>query len=143
MIRKVSSIVLCVIAGFFFYDVDLFGYLNVPEQGAKWGMMAFFGVLATLLLVGGLAIARFQHAMRTAGIVLLSSAAFAAFVAFSMICMLSSTEFREMLPDQTTNFFGNYFLGSAVVALLAAVGGVFLWAGRTSAKRGKTAAAGP
>jgi len=116
MIRKVFSIVFFVIAGFFFYMVGLLGFVSEPSVLAKWGIVLGFTCPAIVALFAGLALGGFRGWKRNAGIVLLSSMGFAAFVVVTFICLLMTEEFRVMMTPDTMAYFRDYYAGSAVIA---------------------------
>ncbi len=120
--RKVLSVVLEVVAGFFFYMVDVLGFIHAPSPGVKWGLMAGFTVPALLALCGGLALTRFREWKRDSGIVLLSSSGFTVLLVFMCACLLMTEDFRRMLKPDTLVFFSDYFTGGAVVLGFAGLG---------------------
>jgi len=128
--RKVFSIVLNIIAGFFFYVVSLSGFKNETAAGAKWGIMICFTVLAVLALCAGLALKRFRNWKRDVGIVLLCASGFTAFSIFTFACLLMTEDFRKMIQPNTLAFFGNYFTGGAVIIVFAGLGWLLLKANK-------------
>jgi hypothetical protein len=132
--RRVSGIVLYVIAGFFFYGASLFGFVNAPTPGAKWGIMAVFAAVAILALVGGLALGRFRTWRKDAGIVLLCASGFTAFVAFTLACLFLTEEFRQLMRPDTLTFFNDYATGVVVVVAFAGAGWLLLRTGANSAE---------
>lgn len=132
--RKVSGVVLYVIAGFFFYGVSLFGFVNAPTPGAKWGIMAVFAVVAILALVGGLAVERFRNWRKNAGIVLLCASGFTAFVIFTFACLFLTEEFRQLMQPDALAFFSDYVTGIVVVVAFAGAGWLLLRASANSAE---------
>jgi hypothetical protein len=120
--RKIFGIILYIIAGFFLYGVNLFGFARVPTPAAKWGIMAVLAIVAALALAVGLALARFRNWRRDAGIVLLGTSGFTAFVAFTFLCLFLTEEFRELMRPDTLRFFSDYATGIAVTIVYAGVG---------------------
>lgn len=124
--RKVLSVILDVIAGFFFYMVILTGFVKEPSTAAKWRIMLVFAVPAVVALFGGLALLRFHNWKRTSGIVLLSASGFTAFLIFTIACLFMTEEFRKMMQPDTLNGFGDFLTGGAVMVCLAGLGWLFL-----------------
>lgn len=140
--RKLSGVVLYVMAGFFFYGVNLFGFVNAPTPAAKWGIMGAFAVVACLALVGGLALARFQNWKRDSGIVLLCASGFTALAVFTFACLFVTDEFRQLLGPDAMTFFSDYVTGGTVVVAFAGVGWMLMMA-RPNSKESGANASGP
>jgi hypothetical protein len=154
MIRKVLSVGLYIIAGFFFYMVCVLAFIDGTAVGAngaavgaddaafaKWLPIIIFTVPAILTLVVGLAIMGFQDWRRDTGIVLLSAAGFTTFLVFTFATMFMNEQYRKMMPPEMPDvlrFFGDYITGATVIIGLA-LGGALLVI--TSRKR-RTAASG-
>lgn len=132
--RKVSSVVLKVIAGFFFYMVSLLAFLSEPPIHAKLGMLIGFSVPAVAALVGGLALTRFRNWRRDTGIVLLCASGFTASVIFTFACLLMTQEFREMMRPDTLTFFSDYLTGGGVIVGLAVLGSALVKANKRRAE---------
>src|SRR5262249_19175852 len=137
MIRKVLSIVLYVVAGFFLYIVSLVAFIDGAAlgvdgagSGAKWLPVVIFTVPAILALGAGLAIARFQDWMRDTGIVLLCAAGFTTFLILTFASLLMNEDYRRMMPPEALTVFGDYITGSAVIAALAVAGVLLVLTGR-------------
>jgi hypothetical protein len=143
MIRRVLSVVLYIIAGFFFYMVSLLAFIdgaalatNGADLGAndaafaKWLPIIIFGVPAILSLVVGLAIMGFRDWRRDAGIVFLSAAGFTTLLIFMFATMLMKEETRKMMPPDMLSFFGDYITGAAVIVALALAGGLLVLTSR-------------
>ena len=143
MIRRVLSVVLYVIAGFFLYMVSLMAFIdgaaigaNGPAIGAedaafaKWLPIIILAVPAILTLVVGLAIMGFRDWKRDAGIVLLSAAGFTTFLVFMFATMLMKEEVRQMMPPDALRLFGDYITGAAVLVVLALAGALLVMTGR-------------
>lgn len=115
MIVKLLSVLLKIVAGFFFYMVCVLAFISEPKMLFKCGMLIGFSIPALIALVSGLALTRFNRWRRDTGIVLLSTAGFTAFIVFSMVCMFSSDEFRRLMPPNSMSMFGDYVTGGAVI----------------------------
>ena len=139
MIRKVLSVGLYIIAGFFFYMVCVLAFIDGAAVGgndaalgaddaafAKWLPIIIFTVPAILTLVAGLAVMGFQDWRRDAGIVLLSATGFTTLLVFMFATMLMKEESRKMMPPDMLRFFGDYITGAAVIVVLSLVGGLLL-----------------
>lgn len=134
--RRVFSITLKVIAGFFFYVVNLLAFVNEPPTGLKLGILAGFSVPAIITLIGGLALTRFKSWRRDTGIVLLSAAGFTAFLIFTFACLLMTEEFRTMIKPDTLTFFSDYMTGGGFIIGLILLGWMLLKANKEEAEQG-------
>jgi cytosine/uracil/thiamine/allantoin permease len=135
-VRKVSSITLKVIAGFFVYMVSLLAFVSEPPTGVKLGILIGFSAPAVVALCGGLALTRFRNWKRDTGIVLLSASGFAAFLIFTFVCLLMTEEFRRMMRPDTLTFFSDYLTGGAVIIGLAVLGWILMKANKEKAEQG-------
>jgi len=139
MIRRVFSVGLYVVAGFFFYTICVLAFIdgavltantaNLSADDAvfaKWLPIIIFAVPAILALVGGLAVMGFQDWKRDTGIVLLSAAGFTTFLAFAFATMFMNEESRKMMPPEILRFFGDYITGAAVIVGLALAGALLV-----------------
>jgi hypothetical protein len=120
--RKVSSVILKAIAGFFFYMVSLLAFVSEPPVSAKLVILIAFTVPAIAALGGGLALARFRNWRRDTGIVLLCASGFTVFVIFTFTCLLVSEEFQKMMRQETLVLFKDYLTGGGVIVGLSVVG---------------------
>ena len=141
MIRNALSIILNVIAGFFFYMVSLLGFISESSVNAKWVVMLGFTIPGVLALCAGLAVMRFRNWRRNTGIVLLSAAGFTTFLIFMFAILLMTEEFRVMMQPDTLTFFGDYFTGGFVIAGLAIVGLLLLMTNNGGAEQNATVGA--
>lgn len=123
--RKVLSVILYTIAGFFVYMVCLLSFINQPPA-QKWGIVAGFFVPALLFLCIGLALNRFQNWKRHTGIVLLSGAGLTGFIIFTFACLLMTDEFKRMMQPDTLDFFSAYILGSIFTLATGILGVLFI-----------------
>jgi len=133
--RKVSSIILKIIAGFFVYMVSLLAFVSEPEPGMKFGILIGFSVPAVVALCGGLALTQFRNWKRDTGIVLLSASGFTAFLIFTFVCFLLTDEFRRMIRPDTLAFFSDYLTGGGVIVGFAILGWVFVKANEERVER--------
>jgi hypothetical protein len=135
VIRRLFSVTLYIVAGFFLYGMCLLAFVSGAaldadaSSAAKWLPMGIFAVPAVLALGAGLAVAR-QNWRRDAGIVFLFAAGFSTFLIFTFGCMLLNEEFRKMMPPEILTFFSDYITGAAVIVVLAVVGALLLMASR-------------
>jgi len=132
--RKVLSVGLYVVAGFFLYTLSLLAFFTAPSPTAKCLLVVGISAPAVLALGAGLAIGRFRNWKRDAGTVLLSAAGFSVAVIFTFACMLMNRELRQMMPPSLQTSFGDYLTGTAVIVTLIA-GGVLLVVGSNSRDR--------
>jgi hypothetical protein len=139
MIRRVLSVGLYIIAGFFFYIVSVLAFIDgaavVPNDApfdandaafAKWLPIIIFTIPAIISLVVGLAIMGFRDWRRDAGIVFLSAAGFTTLLAFMFATSLMKEETRKMMPPEVLKFFGDYITGAVVLVVLAVAGALLL-----------------
>jgi hypothetical protein len=128
--RKLFSIGLYIVGGFFLYMVSLLAFMKGLSLHAKWLLILVFTVLGALALAGGLAVGRFQNWRRDAGVVLLSATGFTLFVIFTFACLLIGEEFRRMIPPDTLTFFSDYVTGIVVIVVFAVAGTLLLKSSR-------------
>lgn len=128
--RKLFSIILLVIAGFFFYMAGLMAFIHGETMSAKWGIMLAFTVPALLALGAGLGLTRFRGWRTNTGIVLLASSGVTVFIAFTFACLLAGDDFRQMIKPETVVFFSDYATGFAVVAGFAIIGLLLIKSGK-------------
>lgn len=124
--RKACSIILSIVAGFFFYIVSLLGFVRVPSPGAKWGIIFGFSVPAVATLCGALALSRFRCWKRHVGVVLLAASGFSVFLVLTIACLLMTEEFRRMMRPDALTSFSDYLTGGAVISGLAGVGWILM-----------------
>jgi hypothetical protein len=124
--RKVFSVLLKILAGFFFYAVCLLGFVNEPQTGIKLGIMVGLLVPALAALAAGLALTRFDNWRRDTGIVLLCASGFTLFLIFSMACYLMAEEVRAMMSPDTLAVFSDYLTGGGAMVGFAVLGGFFM-----------------
>jgi divalent metal cation (Fe/Co/Zn/Cd) transporter len=137
--RNAFSIILYVIAGVLLYCVAVFGFMNEPQAGAKWGIMLGFAALAILILAGGLALRKFSNWKTHTGIVFLSSAGVTTFLAFVFACLLMDDNLRMLMHSDSLAHFSDYLTGAGVTAGFAVLGLLLLKSDKSSA--GQVAAA--
>jgi hypothetical protein len=142
MMCRLFSIVLYVVAGFFFYLVCLLGFASAPSSFAKAGIMFMFTLPAIVALCSGLALNRFLNWTRDVGIILLCATGFTTFLIFSFICFLQTDEFRKMMKPETLAFFSGYITGSLCIIGLAGLGVIFLRMRRPCAEQDTSPNAG-
>jgi hypothetical protein len=138
MIRRVLSVGLYIVAGFFFYTVSVLAFIDgaalvastaaldaSDASFAKWLPIIIFTVPALVTLVIGLAIMGFRDWRRDAGIVLLSAAGFTTFLVFTFASIFMNEEYRKLMPPDMPDilrFFGDYITGAAVIIGFALAG---------------------
>lgn len=124
--RKASSIVFEVIAGFFFYAVFLFAFIGLPhkDQGVRPVIVAIFSILAVGALVLGLALTRFHNWKRDTGIVLICAAAITGFVILMFASFSTSGEFPKTADQHAMTFIADYHYvaGGVAMAIIVALG---------------------
>ena len=134
--RKVSSIILKVIAGFLLYGVSLLAFVSGPHAGMKLVILIVFSVPAVAALCAGLALTRFRDWRRDTGIVLLCASGFTAFLVLTVTCMYMTAEYREMMKPDTMAFFNDYLTGGGVIVGLAVSGWMLVKANKVRAEQG-------
>jgi hypothetical protein len=136
MMRNLFSIMLNIVAGFFFYTASLLCFINDSTIGVvKWWIVLGFTIPALIALCGGLALKGFQNWQKNTGIVLLSSSGVTAFMLFTFACMLMSEELRMMMKLDALTFFSDYLSGGIVVVGLAVLGFLMVKANKVSAEQ--------
>lgn len=133
--RKIFSVILKVIAGFLFYAVSLVAFTSEPPTDVKLGILIGFLVPAVATLGGGLALTRFRHWKRDAGIVLLGASGFTAFIIFTFAFLLMTEEFRRMARPDTLMFFSDYVTGGGAIVGFAVLGWILMKADKEKAKQ--------
>lgn len=134
--RKVCSVILKVIAGFFFHTISLLAFVSAPPTGVKLGILIGFSVPAVVALGGGLALTRFRNWRRDTGIVLLCASGYTAFTIFTVACFLMTEEFRQMMKPDMLTFFSDYLTGGVVIVGLAVLGWILVKANKGRAEQG-------
>jgi hypothetical protein len=142
--RKVVSIVLYVVAGFFVYMVTLLAFVNMsalpaagkPPAWSKFAVMGGFSIPAVVALLIGLAVSRFQHWKRDVGIVLVSGAGMTAFIALTMVSIISSKDFKQYFTGNELDFFSDYVVGVGCILMSIAAGAVLIKISRRGIDRG-------
>lgn len=125
--RNLFSVLLNIIAGFFFYMVSLLSFIDEPAMASgKWWVVLGFTIPALLFLCGGLALKGFRNWQRSTAIILLSSSGVTAFIVIMFASLLMSDEFRVMMEPGTLNFFSAYFSGGFVIVFMAVLGVLML-----------------
>jgi hypothetical protein len=124
--RKVCSVVCHVVAGFFIYMLSVLAFVSGFPAFGKTLMLAGFSVPAIIALAIGLAFTGFRRWKRDAGLVLLWTSGFNAFVVLTMTCLLMSEEFRKLIPVDVSARFDSYIVGGLVVIGIAVAGWLLL-----------------
>lgn len=121
--RRVCSIVLYVVAGFFLYAMTLMAFAH-PEHQAwiKWIVLGVLLACSFVAMCLGLAVRSFRRWRRELGITLLSTAGFCAFVVLTLVCLFLDEEFRAMVNPQAQTLFTDYVTGAAAIVVPAAIG---------------------
>ena len=142
--RKASSVILEVLAGFFCYSALLVIFLGGLPIAGNFGLFAVFAVPALAVLLCGLGLARFRHWKRDTGIVIISSSALSLFAIITGASMFATRAFREMATPESIQFMKHYhyIAGSIVMTVLAALGLVLVMIDRKEAALPETAIAG-
>lgn len=126
--KKVVSILLRVLAGFFFYMVALLAFFSAPDidsQG-KFAITVIYLVPAILLLIVALALKGFLQWKRDSGIVLLASSAFSVFIVGMMYLMSMSEAVREIDKQQAFTYFQDFLTGGMINLSFVLLGVILL-----------------
>lgn len=118
--RKAISIILNVLAGFFFYGAILLGFIEA--NAFKWGIIGFFLLIAAIPLVISMALMRFRQWKKAAGIVFMSASGFTAFLIFSFASIYLSEESRKLMPPDIWAKFSDYPAGFGLMLAFAVIG---------------------
>lgn len=124
--RKAISIIFLICSGFLFFTATLSAFFQGLPSTGKLLVMGGFAAAALIPHVIGLAFGGFRYWRRDTGVVLLSVSGFAAFTMFTMACMMTSEEFRRMLPPDQFQIFGSVYVGTAFTAAVAGLGWLLL-----------------
>lgn len=125
--RKVFSIILYIIAGFFFSMVCLMGFTNVPgKTGAKLFTLIIFFIPAIITHLTGSAINSFRNWKKDTGIVLISATGLTIFNIFTIACVHMSEDFREMMSPYSLVHFNDYLSGSVIMVPFVVLGWIFI-----------------
>lgn len=120
--RKVLSVVCHIVAGFLFNIVSVLAFISAMPATHKSLMLAGLSLPALIALAVGLAFTGFRHWKRDAGIVLLSTSGWCAFMVVTMACLLMSEEFTRLVPESATAPMDDYLTGGLFIVGLALVG---------------------
>jgi formate hydrogenlyase subunit 3/multisubunit Na+/H+ antiporter MnhD subunit len=133
MPRKVLGIACYVVAGFFVYMVSLLAFVNEPPTSLKIIILGAVCIPGLISLLVGLTLSRFQNWKRDIGVVLVAGAGSAAFVALTMVCLLMSPVFREMLSQRVPDyFFHDFVTGVSCILFFSGAGVVLIMASKRS-----------
>lgn len=143
MVRKILSVSLYILAGFFFYMGNILAFVSGVPSGTKWAFVAVVLVVAVLALVAGLASGHFRDWRRYAGVVLVGASGFTILLVFTFACLVLSEDLRKVMRPDTVAFFGDYLAGAAVVTCAAVAGMLLLRASRGSPERARSSGNAP
>jgi hypothetical protein len=132
MIRKVLSIVSLVISGFFLYILLIVSFAPMPSFNIKLAVMGIYLIPTLLALFMGLALRSFAQSQRVCGILILSTAAFCAFVILSVVCVLAAPEFRSLVGPEAFALFADVSSGVIFFSLVLFLGAVLFYRGKTA-----------
>lgn len=119
--RRTFSIILNVLAGFFFYAAMLLGFIKDPSA-FQWGIVCFFLLVAMIPLTISFSLMRFRQWKREAGIVLMSASGVTVFIVFSLACMYMTEESQKMIPQDVWLQFSAYPSGFGMILTFAGIG---------------------
>lgn len=124
VIRNAVAILLFVVAGFSALEAQFTAFVNLGHPGVTFAMIGGFFVFAAVVLAAGAFAGTFRPRMRAAGTVLIVSAAFAAFSAFTMGTLMLSPRMMEILQQNGAGVSASMFrvvpgvIATAVTALV-------------------------
>ncbi len=122
--RKAFSVVLEVIAGFLFYAACLTVFASGLPIAGRLAILLAFSIPFVGAMLCGLALTRFEHWKRDAGVVVASASALALFVIIMVASMFATKEFKDVVTPDTIQFLKDYhyMAGSIVMVALASLG---------------------
>lgn len=138
--RKASSVVLEVIAGFLFYSACLVVFASGLPIAARLAILLVFSIPGLGAMLCGLALTRFEHWKRDAGIVVASASALTLLAIITGASMFATKEFRDMARPDSISFLQHYhyIAASIVMAILAVLGWVLVRADKKEAATPET-----
>jgi hypothetical protein len=129
--RRVLSFVFYVLSGMFFMGTCLTAFLFTPLDVAKWLVISFQLLPATVFLSIGRALSPERNWAKEVGIVLLVSAASGA---FGGLMFFMHPEYHKAIPPGSVDLFGDVTTGCLWIALMAAFGGLWFLSGQRQAR---------
>lgn len=122
--RKAFSVVLEVIAGFLFYSACMAAFASGLPIAGRLAILLAFSIPFVGAMLCGLALTRFEHWKRDAGVVVASASALTLFVFIMVASMFATREFKEIAAPDTIQFLKDYhyIAGSIVMVALASLG---------------------
>lgn len=123
--RKASSVVLEVIAGFLFYSACMMVFASgLPIAGRVAVFLVFF-IPGLASMLGGLALMQFRHWRRDAGIVVASASALTLLVIITAASIFATRQFKEVASPGSIQVMKDYhYVAASIVMTLLAVLGV-------------------
>lgn len=122
--RKASSVVFEVIAGFLFYSACLMVFAGGLPMAVRMAVFLLFFIPGMASMLGGLVFARYRHWQRDAGIVVASASAFTLLVIITTASMFAAREFKGIATPGSIQVMKDYHYVAASIAMaaLAALG---------------------
>lgn len=122
--RKASSVVLEVVAGFLFYSACLVVFAGGLPIAVRLAILLLFFIPGVIAMLCSLALTRFRHWQRDAGIVVVSASALTLFVIIMVASMFATSEFKEIATPNSIQLLRDYHYvaGSIVMVALGALG---------------------
>lgn len=94
---------------------------------------------ALVFLCIGLAVNRYHRWRRDSGVVLLSGAGFTCFIIFTLVCLLMTDDFKNMMQPDALQFFSAYTSGTIFTLSVAIIGIILLKSERKMAEQSDAA----
>jgi hypothetical protein len=133
--RRVISICCYVVAGLFFSVTCSMAFIGSPGELAKWFILGFALLPASVFLSIGRALSREPRWAREVGIVLVSAAAVGALMVLMMALTFMEQQSQKAVDAKGTPS-GDYTTGVAWIALMGALGGFAILATRKQQEPG-------
>ncbi|MBI5696541.1 MAG: hypothetical protein HZC51_12560 [Nitrospirae bacterium] len=119
MVRRVISILLYIIAGYFVFMMTAMAFIAIPYKAV---FLSVVFAIALIFLAAGGAVNRFRRWKTAFGAVLLSVGGFSAFGALTMASILLDDELLAMMPEPDTALSFDYITGFSILAMQICAG---------------------
>jgi len=123
--RRVLSIVLYGVSGFFVYGTSFSGFLRLPDTEAhaiKWWLLGGMITIAVVTQLLGLALVGFRNWRRETGLMLLWAEGVSVFAVFTFACLSMDVEVRRAMAAEQAWLFGDYAVGGGCILVGGGLG---------------------
>jgi cation transport ATPase len=123
MIRKIISIAIYIISGFFLLIGAVTAFIKIPDYPIipVWLFLAYF-IIGFILLIIAIAISEFKNWKHDTGILLITLAILDLFTIFTMVCFDMTPGMRAIMPKSPITIEYNYYFGGSYLVILGLVG---------------------